>query len=183
MRIQNTSGVKADLLVDSIGSYYTDPANIGTTFKSISPTRIADTRSSTSGIRQGKLVAASQASITVPAALDTYATVAYEGTITVANATATTYHTQWKASRTRPGTSDLNTTKGRNRSNGFTTKTAAVASGGSDWGFKVYNCSGSVDVLEDVTGRFEVTPDLIAVSVAQRAPSRTGAAPRVASDE
>lgn len=59
-----------------------------------------------------------------------------------------------------PGTSNLNLVAGQNQSNGFGT-TSRIGDQNKRY-LSLYNQSGSVDVVEDVTGRFDASPELIA---------------------
>ena len=64
--------------------------------------------------------------------------------------------------------SAVNAQTGRNRSNGFATYPGCVDVACTTAGYSIYNSTGTVDAILDVTGRFDLTAEAIA---AQGAPA------------
>ncbi|MDE9365215.1 hypothetical protein PZ938_06315 [Luteipulveratus sp. YIM 133132] len=145
-----------DVLTDVQGWYYDDPAAVGLKHVAMTPTRVIDTRSGLGGPKGQLGTGSTRAFTKIAAAYDAERTAAIEGTITAANATSGTYITQWDGMATRPTTSNLNVAKRINRSNGMSTMLGwndTTQSGE----VSAYNGYGSVDLIEDVTGRWDAT--------------------------
>ncbi|MDF8264448.1 hypothetical protein [Luteipulveratus flavus] len=154
--VVNTSQTAVDVLTDVQGTYFADPAGLGLKHVAMTPTRVIDTRSGLGGPKGQLGTGSTRAFTKIAAAYDAERTAAIEGTITAANATSGTYVTQWDGMVTRPTTSNLNVAKGINRSNGMSTMLGwndTTQSGE----VSAYNGYGSVDLIEDVTGRWDAT--------------------------
>jgi streptogramin lyase len=143
--IFNATG-KADVIVDVVG-YFT--AGSGKAFHPVSQTRIADSRPAT---QVGPFATpwSSLQTRTVP--VDTGGAVPPDADAVAANVTATdttdaSFLTIWPHGGTKPLASSLDWTAGQTVANAVTTKTGG---GGID----VFNLSGSVDVVADISGYY-----------------------------
>ncbi|MGL4178669.1 MAG: hypothetical protein ACRCSN_21640 [Dermatophilaceae bacterium] len=149
--VANSATAGTHVIVDVVGFYAeyqgTDP---GLRFRPLPPTRVLDTRRDLGAASVGTGVATRvQAPLSV-AGRDTWA---LAGNLTGVAPTATTFVTVWDDGP-RPPVSNLNLVRGLTRPN-------AVVTGVSDTnGYRVYNSSGSTDVLYDVSGSFELWPAL-----------------------
>lgn len=181
VHFENTSNSSAHLILDAVGSFVTDPGNIGTVRVPVGPTRIGDTRT---GLRfpQAKVGAQQTVSAAVPSTVDSDRTHSFEGILTAANPTRATFLTLFGAGEARPTTSMLNTKAAHNRSNSFVSVPGCLSPSGATTctpGLSVFNQSGSVDLVLDITGRFELTDEAIA-QVKTQSPARSGATPSLA---
>lgn len=132
-------GASADVVIDVVGWY-----GPGATarFTPIAPSRAVDTRVSGGALGQG-------GSRTIRLTGVPGDAVAAVTTLTATGQTAgATYLTVWPSGTARPGTSDLNTGRGRDQANSVVPR---IGSGAS---VDVYNRMGSVQVLLDVYGYF-----------------------------
>ena len=137
-------GGPADVVIDVVGWY---GAGAGAAFTPIVPVRAFDTRLATGG---GALSEGATRTFPVRsvAGLPSGATTALM-TLTATQQTAgATYLTAWAAGLARPGTSDLNTGRGRDQSN------AVVVGFGPGGSIQVYNNAGTTQVVGDVFGYF-----------------------------
>lgn len=179
--IENTSGASAHLIVDAVGSFYTDPANFGTTHVPVTPTRVGDTRLGI-GLPRGTVGAGRTVNLTVPTTLDNPRVDSFEGVLTMAGPTASSYLTMYALGMpSRPATSNVNADPGRNRSNGFAALPGCSGTA-CNAGYSIYNAGGNVHVIVDVTGRFELTDEAIAAVGAPPAKRAPNAAPRAVAD-
>lgn len=179
--VHNGSAGATDVVVDLLAAYYDNPNGLGFVYNNVAPRRIIDTRV---GIGAPKApIGPDSVLVTAPPA-DLYGqfTLGFTGTITGVKPTANTYITQYSGMNADPGTSNLNLVAGQNQSNGFGT-TSRIDDQNKRY-LSLYNQSGSVDVVEDVTGRFDASPELIAnwpnlPGLTQPAKGFSAAAPRI----
>lgn len=132
-------GSETDFIID-VSGWFDDG------FRPLTPQRIADTRGNSCGGRMGPgetrfIQVAGRGGVPANAG-------AVAMTVTAVGASTNTFLTIWPTGTTRPNTSNLNTIGG-NVPN-------VVATGlGSDGRVALYNASGTVDVLIDVTGWYD----------------------------
>lgn len=165
--VENTSNASAHLIVDGVASFYTDPSNKGATHVVVPPVRVGDSRSGV-GMPKGKLGAGRTVNVALPGSLLTPRTDSFEGTITMANPSTNSFLSLFAVGDPRPVASAVNAQTGRNRSNGFATYPGCVDTACTTAGYSIYNSTGTVDAILDVTGRFDLTAEAIA---AQGAPA------------
>jgi RHS repeat-associated protein len=148
----------------------------GSNYTTITPTRIADTRTNSGKPYAGQhLGAGATLNVQVTAAngdaVPTTAT-AVVLNVTAVNATTGTYLTVFAAGASRPGVSDLNVATNTVTNNQVT---APVGSGGQ---VAVFNAAGTLDVVVDVVGYYSPVPTGTAgynpISPARLADTRTG---------
>ncbi|WP_431843324.1 hypothetical protein [Calidifontibacter indicus] len=178
--VENTSRSSAHLIVDAAGSYFTDPANYGSTHVVVPATRIGDSRTGL-GTAKGTVAGGRTVNVSVPTGLVTDRADAFEGVLTMANPTAATYLTMFASGEDRPATSSVNSTAARNRSNGFSTYPGCLDAACRP-GYAVYNSAGAVNVILDVTGRFDLTDETIGAVGAPPAKRAPNAAPKAVAD-
>ncbi len=147
--IANTGNAGTHVVVDVVG-YMAEEAtgDTGLRFHALPPTRVVDTRKDLglASIGSGTIKRV-QAPRSV-AGRDTWALVT---NLTGVAPSSSTYLTAWDAG-TRPTASNLNLMKGVTRAN---SAWPGVDTGN---GFRLHNSTGSVDVVTDVTGSFELFP-------------------------
>jgi hypothetical protein len=139
--IYNDNGL-TDVLVDVMGWF--EP---GGGFTGLTPARILDTRASTCGatLRAGET---RTLAVTGRSGVPGSGVGAVALNVTATNASQQSFLTVWPTGQTRPNTSNLNMTAGRNVAN-------LVAVGVGDAGqVSIYNDGGTVDVVIDVMGHF-----------------------------
>lgn len=159
--VRNGSAKSVDVLVDVLGFYYENDQGLGYTFKQLDPSRVLDTRIGL-GAPKAKLDADTVLATTPPASMFEQYTLGLAGTITGVDPTADTYLTQYSGFGRDPGTSNLNLVGGEPQlSNGFGAAAWIDSSSGKRT-LNIYNQNGKVHVVEDVTGRFDPTAELIA---------------------
>jgi len=133
-----------DLIADVVGCYKTD----GARHVAVSPSRLLDTREGI-GARQARVGGRSEIELTVTGrggvATDASAVIL---NVTAANATSATYVTVYPRGVNRPDASSLNIAAGGTAAN------LVVAKVGANGKVRLYNHSGSVDLIADVTGYF-----------------------------
>jgi len=135
-------GAASDVVLDVVGWY--GPGGTAR-FTPVAPVRAFDTR-----LAGGPLAAGESRTfaVGVPAGLPA-GTVAAVMTLTATQQTSPmTYLTAWPAGAARPGTSDLNTGRGRDQAN------SAVVGLGTGASVQVYNDLGTTQVIGDVLGYF-----------------------------
>lgn len=138
--IYNSAG-HADAIVDIEGYYSTSP--LGSGFFAVTPSRIEDTRTASSGVAGGTSVAVQvEGAGDVPAEGVTAAVV----NITSADATKASYFTAYPDGASRPTASNLNFGPAQAVAN------LAVVPLGADGKIDVYNAVGKADVIVDVFG-------------------------------
>lgn len=146
--IDNVSKGSSHVIVDVVGFFDDDTSGLGLRFKSIDPKRIVDTRV---GKGMTKLGAGQTKTVATPSAVAGPDTGAIVANVTGVLPTADTYLTLWSSLSgvPRPAVSNLNPARG--------TIAASMAMVGVDStnAFKVFNGSGSTDVIIDVTGTME----------------------------
>jgi outer membrane protein assembly factor BamB len=131
-----------DVIVDVAG-YFTDATMTGKLFVSLSPVRIADTRSTAS------IGAASTFTLAVGGVAGVPATAtAVILNVTVTNTTAPSFLTVYPSTAPRPTASDLNWVAG------LTVPNMVVATLGTTGSITFYNSAGSTDVVVDLLGYF-----------------------------
>ena len=114
------------------------------------PTRIVNTK-----LGQGipaAIGAGKAPTVTAPAAVRTYNSMALVTNTTANKPTSTSVLTLWNADIPRPGVSNLNPYAGQLVSN------MTITDIGVDYGFKVHNASGSTNIVLDVAGTMENYP-------------------------
>ena len=131
-----------DVIADLSG-YFTPNGGAGLT--GITPRRVMDTRLGT-GVVRGKVGAGRAVTLTIPGL--PAGTTAVALNVTAVNPTTTSYLTVYPAGAVRPGTSNLNFTKGQIIPNMVV---VAVGTGGK---VTFYNRAGTVDVIADLSGYF-----------------------------
>jgi hypothetical protein len=147
--IANTGNASTHVVVDIVG-YMAQETNEdpGLRFHALAPTRVVDTRKDVGLASVGAgTVKRVQAPRSV-AGRDTWSLVA---NLTGVAPSANTYLTTWDAGP-RPTASNLNLMKGVTRAN------SAWPGLDTGNGFRLHNATGSVDVVTDVTGSFELFP-------------------------
>lgn len=147
--IGNASPGTVDVIVDVVGVYSTGD---GLRFRSIgAPKRIVDTRTS---LGTTTLSAGTTRIVTAPSTVSNSTTVALVTNATAVNPTAATYLTLWQAGITRSAASNLNPAAGQTVAN-------MAMVGLSDLNqFAIYNNAGRTDVIVDVAGRMDLSPNL-----------------------
>ena len=167
--IGNSSNGKVDVIVDVVGLYATGD---GLRFRSAgTPKRIVDTRTSVGTTTLG---AATTRTVTAPTTVANASTYALVANTTAVGPTAATYLTLWENGTTRSSSSNLNPAAGQTVAN-------MTMFGLSDLRkFNIYNNAGTTNVLVDVAGRFDISPNL-AGSPMQAFASRT--APKATSSK
>jgi hypothetical protein len=154
-RIYNGTAHRLDYLVDVVGFYSTTHAAGGTVFHPLSaPTRLVDTRIALGATTFGPAVTQL---VNPPSSLAGYNTAALAANVTAVKPTTNTFLTLWPQipGLTRPGVSNINPMAGRTVAN------ADLLTVGTTEDVNIYNASGRTDVLVDVAGTFENTPELI----------------------
>lgn len=148
----------------------------GSNYTTVTPTRIADTRTNSGMPYAGQhLGAGTTLNVQVTGAngdgVPATATAAVLN-ITAVNATSGTYLTLFPAGTPQPGVSELNVAANTTTNNQVT---ASVGSGGK---VAIYNAAGSIDVLVDVLGYYTPVPTGAAgytpISPARLADTRAG---------
>ena len=150
-RIQNTAGT-VHVVVDLVGYYVADDT-VGLRFTPAAPKRVLDTRNGT-GL-SGAFGAGVTRRLNVDAvtSLDSYVVV---GNTTGVQPTLSTFLTVWSGASSRPSASTLNVSPGRVRSVS-TYAPLAIDEADSLW-FSIYNRAGSMHVLMDAAGTFDIHP-------------------------
>ncbi len=133
--VRNALG-RADVVVDVTG-WFSDG------FVGVAPTRLLDTRTTTS-FGSGETRALNIAGSVVPPVGATAVAV----TVTVTNPTAAGFVAAWPDSMPWPGTSTVNFARGD------TTATTAIVGLGSGGGISITNVGGTTDVIVDLMGWF-----------------------------
>ncbi|GAA5190004.1 hypothetical protein GCM10023322_44110 [Rugosimonospora acidiphila] len=165
-------GATTDILVD-VFAIYTDTAQeLGGRFQPMNPVRIIDTRSGQGG--HGALGTGTTAEFIPPASVQDAGTYALAANVTAVSSTADTYLTAWESDDPRPDVSNLDPAKGATICN-----TAPLSLSFADGGFDVYNHAGTINVLVDVEGRFEV-PDAVTANARAASPAAKAAMSPVA---
>ena len=145
----NAAG-SVDLLADVAG-YYLDPAAAtpGSSFASLSPARILDTRTG-AGAPAARVGAAQRVDvqITGQGGVPASGVTAVAVNVTAVGPSAESFVTAWPAGETRPLASNLNLAGGVTRPNMVIVK---VGAGGK---VSLYNEAGTVDLLADVAGYY-----------------------------
>ncbi len=143
--IYNAAG-SADVVVD-ISGYFTDSTASGKFFTSVSPQRIADTRSALGCPATLPAAGTCTLSLTgIPGLPSTASAVILN--VTVTNTTAPSFLTAYPSTASLPNASDLNWKAGQ------TIPNLVVATLGSSGAIGFYNAVGSVDVVVDIAGWF-----------------------------
>jgi hypothetical protein len=143
--IYNAAG-SADVVVD-ISGYFTDSTASGKFFTSVSPQRIADTRSALGCPATLPAVGTCTLSLTgIPGLPSTASAVILN--VTVTNTTAGSFLTVYPSTASLPTASDLNWMGGQ------TIPNLVVATLGTTGAITFYNSAGSVDVVVDLAGWF-----------------------------
>ena len=148
--VYNGGSQAAQVIVDVVGYVDDNTLQFGATFKSMTPTRMVDSRTHT-GL-PGSVGPKTNATIN-PGALADYYTMAMDTNVTAAHPTQTTWFTVWPAGLTgvtQPFTSDLNAVAGS------IVPAHVIAQTGASNLFHIYNNAGSVAVIVDVDGTFEL---------------------------
>jgi hypothetical protein len=162
--IGNSSNGTVDVIVDIVGVY---AKGDGLRFRSAgTPKRIVDTRTSVGTTTLGP---ATTRTVTAPSTVANSITVALVTNATAVKPTAATYLTLWQTGVTRSSSSNLNPAAGQTVAN-----MAMVALNDVNK-FNIYNNAGTTNVLVDVAGRFDVSPNL---ATAPSAFSGSTAAPK-----
>jgi hypothetical protein len=154
--IHNTSSSSAHVIVDVVGVYYDgDPGDEGWRFKSLpSPKRFVDSRTAL-GL-PANLGANQVRTVTTPASIAGYNTMAVVTTTTAAAPTSNTVLTLWaNDGSTRPDVSNLNPYARQIVSNMTITE---VGPGNT---FRIHNNSGTAPVVMDAAGTMEYYPSLL----------------------
>jgi hypothetical protein len=140
-----------DVVVD-VGGYFTDASNTsatGSQFTPTTPARITDTRSGSGQPNNGKTLGPGS-SLTVQVSgvggVPTSGATAAVLNVTVTNPTAPSYLTVWPSGASQPTASDLNWVSGE------TVPNLVVVKLGPNGTVTIYNNSGNVDVVVDVSG-------------------------------
>jgi len=137
----NASG-SIDLLADLSG-YFTADAGAG--FTAVSPVRVLDTRTGV-GAPVAKVGAGGTVSVTVPGL--PVGVTAVTMNVTATNPTATSWVSVYAGGTSRPGASNLNVVAGQTVAN---LVTVAVGAGNR---VTLFNASGSIDLLADLSGYY-----------------------------
>ncbi len=165
--VGNASNGKVDVIIDVVGVY---AKGDGLRFRSAgSPKRIVDTRT---GLGTTKLGAATTRAVTAPSTVVNSSTIALVTNTTAVNPTAATYLTLWETGTSRSAASNLNPAAGQTVAN------MAMVGLSDLYKFNIYNNAGTTDVIVDVAGRFDISPNFTAASPtfsAQKAPKAMSA--------
>ncbi len=150
--VLNQSAAPLDVVVD-INGFFDDgllPATVRYT-PSTRPTRIVDTRS---GLGTSPLGADTTRTVTAPASVAGYDTVALDANVAAVAPTQRTYVTAWPTydDYPRPQASILNPLRGQTISN------HAIVEVGYGNRFNLYNALGTTNLVLDVSGTFELFP-------------------------
>lgn len=147
--IGNASPGTVDVIVDVVGVYATGD---GLRFRSVgAPKRIVDTRTS---LGTTTLASATTRTVTAPSTVTNASTVALVTNATAVSPTAATYLTLWQTGVTRSAASNLNPAAGQTVAN-------MAMVGLSDTNqFDIYNNAGKTNVIVDVAGRMDLSPNL-----------------------
>lgn len=166
--VGNASLGSVDLVVDVVGIY---AAGDGLRFRSAgTPRRIVDTRSSLGTTTLGPATTRTVSAPTTVANVNTFALVT---NTTAVKPTAATYLTFWRTGAPRSAASNLNPDAGQTVAN-----MAVVELSDPPATFSVYNNAGTTDVIVDVAGRFDLSPDLLGTMTSfsgKAAPARMSA--------
>jgi subtilisin family serine protease len=138
-----------DLLADVAGYYIDGTGTAGSTFVSLPPTRILDTRSTGGPIGQG---ATRNLQVTGLNGVPPTAT-AVVANVTVTGGTAASYVTVFPGGTAVPNASNLNFTKSE------TVPNLAIVQLGSSGNLGIYNSLGSTQVIVDLQGYFTAAGD------------------------
>lgn len=167
--VGNASNGTVDVIVDIVGVY---GKGDGLRFRSAgSPKRIVDTRTS---VGTTKLGPATTRTVTAPSTVANASTIALVTNVTAVGPTAATFLTLWETGVARSSSSNLNPAAGQTVAN-----MAMVGISDSNT-FNIYNNSGTTNVIVDVAGRFDLSPNLTA---APSAFSGSNAAPKASTAE
>lgn len=152
--ISNPSAHATHFIADLVGLYATDTIGSGYVYVPVTPTRVLDTRNGTGGYASS-FGPGVRRSVPLPASIVPPSSIAVTGTITATAASDTTYFNQWAYDPTllsdpAPQASVLNVAPKASRANGFTTFLGPA-------GIQVRNAHGTVHVVEDITGRFDLS--------------------------
>lgn len=158
LSVYNGSKAGVDVIVDLVGVYFKD-GTVGLRFYPNTPKRISDSRT---GLNGKPATAALTQTLKAPTSVANANTVAVVANTTAINPTSGTFLTLW-AGGTRPGVSNLNTSKGLTVANGTVIPLSTTNT------FALYNSAGTTNFAIDVTGRFE--PGSGSLSSAQRSQS------------
>ena len=140
VQLYNNSG-SVNLVADLAGHYAT---GAGSKFTVLAPNRVLDTRWQTPLGPGGTWTLDLRSSVPASATAVTF-------NLTATEPTASTFVTAWPAGATRPTASNLNVVAGETRPNQVTVTL------GTDRRVSLYNNSGTVELLADLTGFY--TPD------------------------
>lgn len=143
--VYNGSKAGVDVIVDLVGVYYKD-GTVGLRFYPNTPKRISDSRT---GLNGKPATAGLTQTLKAPTSVANANTVAVVANTTAISPTSGTFLTLW-AGGTRPGVSNLNTSKGLTVANGTLIPLSTTNT------FALYNSAGTTNFAIDVTGRFEV---------------------------
>ena len=161
--VGNASTGKVDVIVDIVGVY---AAGDGLRFRSAgSPKRIVDTRY---GVGTTTLSGGMTRTVTAPSTVVNADTIALVANATAVKPTAATYLTLWETGLTRSSASNLNPAAGQTVAN------MAMVALSDPKRFNIYNHAGTTNVIVDVAGRFDISPNL---ATAPSAFSGSAAAP------
>lgn len=144
----NHSGA-TQVIADVVGYYAPTPTG-QLQFTGLTPGRILDTRTGTGRpigkVGPGQTITVGVRYLGVPTTAS-----AVVLNLTSADATANSYVTAWATGTARPAASNLNPTPGRAVAN------LSVVQVGSDGTISLYNASGSLDLIADVTGYYDTS--------------------------
>ena len=147
----NGSNGTVDVLVDMVGLYKTGD---GLRYHSIgAPKRIVDTRSNLGTTPVGP---GATRTVTSPSTVANANTFALVTNVTAVRPTVGTYLTLWDNGSPRPTVSNLNPASGQVLAN-----MAMIPLSETAKAFDVYNAAGTTNVLVDVAGRFDLSPNLV----------------------
>jgi hypothetical protein len=166
--VGNASTGDVDVIIDVVGVY---SKGDGLRFRSAgSPKRIVDTRTAVGTTTLG---AATTRTVTAPSTVANSSTIALVTNTTAVKPTAATYLTLWETGTTRSAASNLNPAAGQTVAN------MAMVGLSQNYQFNIYNNAGTTDVIVDVAGRFDISPNFsgapgtAATFSAQKAPKAT----------
>ncbi|GAA5189556.1 hypothetical protein GCM10023322_42650 [Rugosimonospora acidiphila] len=151
--VYNSAG-STDVLIDLFGAYADTTAKGGLRYRPVTPVRITDSRNG-QGLN-GALGSGATGTVTVPNTVVNNLTESVALNVTAVAPTVDTYLTLYPAGDTRPLSSNLDPAKGTTVAN-----TANIPLGGVPGlynRFSVYNHTGTINVLADVQGAFDVYP-------------------------
>lgn len=148
--VGNSSTGTVDVIVDVVGVYATGD---GLRFRSAgAPKRIVDTRTSVGTTTLGP---ATTRTVTAPSTVANSTTIALVTNATAVKPTAATYLTLWQTGVTRSSASNLNPAAGQTVAN------MAMVALNEVNKFNIYNNAGTTNVIVDVAGRFDISPNLL----------------------